>query len=505
MTREGNVQTTHSLVHPPWYIEETDPHLLSALQNGLPPNEYDKKNVTIIGAGMAGLIAAKLLREAGHNVQVLEASDRVGGRILTVRQPFTNGLYMEAGPMRVPSTHQMMSTLVKRYRLPTNKFINTTPENIIYVNGVQVKQKEYERNPDLLKFPVAPNEKGKSAHDLFHYTIKPFIDMWDKASESERKRIIREFDKYSFSNYVLHNPFGRSLSHPALDMISIIDGIRGFPELSFLQILFNIYRYIENPSTYFYEITGGFDQLPDAVYRDVWDLVYLNEKVTDIVAEDPYVFSYTKSKYGEYKRFQADHMIITVPFTVLRMINVWPNYYFSYKKRIAINELHYVTATKIGIEFSNRFWEKEGVYGGTLRTDLPINVSYYPSTNLGSSGPAVMIASYTWEDGTLPWDSMSTKNQMIEALEQLSQVHGKQVYRDFVRGYTKSWSRDPYIGGGDFAFYRPNQRSYLEEAIRKPEGRIHFAGEHTSNYHGWIEGALESGVRAALEIHESES
>ncbi|HET7616259.1 MAG TPA: flavin monoamine oxidase family protein, partial [Bacillales bacterium] len=464
------------------------------------------KVVTIIGAGMAGLVAASLLRQAGHTVDVLEASERVGGRVLTLREPFTGDLYMEAGPMRVPSTHRLINHYVQKFRLPISEFLSTTPNNIIYVNGVKVKERQYEQHPEILNFPLPPRERGKSASELFHYAVDPFLRLYNNASSEEKERLIREFDRYSFENFLLYNPFGHSISHPAIDMIGIIDGVRGFPELSFLQILFNIYQYVENPETTFYAIDGGFDRLPDALYRQLSDVVYFNEEVTDIVAEDPYVFSYTKTKYGQKKRFQADHTIITVPFTVLRLINVFPKYYFSYKKRIAISDLHYTTATKVGIEFRSRFWEREGVYGGTLRTDLPINVAYYPSRRpQKTGGPGVMIASYTWEDGTLPWDSLSEEGRIIEALDSIAQIHGDQVYREYVTGASKAWSQDPLNGGGDFAFYRPNQRTYLKEAIMKPEGRIHFAGEHASDYHGWIEGAIQSGVRTALEVHQSET
>ncbi|HET7615591.1 MAG TPA: FAD-dependent oxidoreductase, partial [Bacillales bacterium] len=107
-------------------------------------------------------------------------------------------------------------------------------------------------------------------------------------------------------------------------------------------------------------------------------------------------------------------------------------------------------------------------------------------------------------DGTMPWDSFSEGRRISKTLDSLSQVHGNQVYREFMVGTSKSWAHDPLNGGGDFAFYRPNQMTYLKEAIKKPEGRIHFAGEHASDYHGWIEGAVESGVRAALEVHQQE-
>jgi len=69
-------------------------------------------------------------------------------------------------------------------------------------------------------------------------------------------------------------------------------------------------------------------------------------------------------------------------------------------------------------------------------------------------------------------------------------------------GATKDWYGDPWARGA-FALFEPEQQTRLQGAIVQPEGRIHFAGEHTSLYHAWIQGALESGIRAAKEIHEA--
>lgn len=158
-------------------------------------------------------------------------------------------------------------------------------------------------------------------------------------------------------------------------------------------------------------------------------------------------------------------------------------------------------STKTGIQFKSRFWEKEGLYGGKTVSDLPNTYTQYPSSNLGTSGPGVILASYTWEDDTVPWDSLSDQNRLEYALKNLATIHGKQVYREFETGASHSWVRYPYSAGA-FTMFKPEQATELSPYISTPEGRVHFAGEHTSSIHGWIQGAIESGIRVAYEVND---
>jgi monoamine oxidase len=96
---------------------------------------------------------------------------------------------------------------------------------------------------------------------------------------------------------------------------------------------------------------------------------------------------------------------------------------------------------------------------------------------------------------------MSPDDMIEQALEDVAQVHPS-ITSEFECGAVQDWYGDPYARGA-FALFEPEQQTRLQDAIVAPEGRIHFAGEHTSLYHAWIQGALESGIRAAKEIHEA--
>ena len=93
--------------------------LLSIVGSGLQPRAINPKKIIVVGAGMAGLVAGYELQRAGHDVRILEARERVGGRILTLREPFSNGLYAEAGAMRLPSTHKLVQAYIQKLGLQT--------------------------------------------------------------------------------------------------------------------------------------------------------------------------------------------------------------------------------------------------------------------------------------------------------------------------------------------------------------------------------------------------
>ncbi len=96
---------------------------------------------------------------------------------------------------------------------------------------------------------------------------------------------------------------------------------------------------------------------------------------------------------------------------------------------------------------------------------------------------------------------MSEEDRVREALEDVAKIH-PEILDEFEVGTSHSWYNDPFAAGA-FALFEPEQETRLQADIVKPEGRIHFAGEHCSLWHAWIQGALESGIRAAREIHEA--
>jgi len=270
--------------------------------------------------------------------------------------------------------------------------------------------------------------------------------------------------------------------------------------ISFLELLRELGVFF-TPGIHFLEITGGNDQLPKAFGPQLEGNIHFGHRVKRIVQHDNQVTIHSDHKILGSFQTSGDLAIITVPFSVLQFVEVEPVNSFSREKWKAIRELHYVGSTKTGIQFSNRFWEKEGLLGGKTSSDLPITYTHYPSYNLGSSGPGVILSSYTWEDDALPWDSLANEDRIQYALNNLASIHGKHVYKAFQAGATHSWLRDQNFGGA-FAMFKTYQAMEISPYISIPEGRVHFAGEHASSTHGWIQGAIESAIHAAREVND---
>ena len=110
-----------------------------------------------------------------------------------------------------------------------------------------------------------------------------------------------------------------------------------------------------------------------------------------------------------------------------------------------------------------------------------------------------MLASYTWSEDAQRWGSLPPADRICQALDDVKEIH-PQIADEFEVGVTKMWHDDEFAGGA-FALFDPGQQTLLHAHIIRPEGRIHFAGEHASLAHAWIQGAIESGLRAALEVH----
>jgi monoamine oxidase len=111
----------------------------------------------------------------------------------------------------------------------------------------------------------------------------------------------------------------------------------------------------------------------------------------------------------------------------------------------------------------------------------------------------VLLASYTWGEDAQRWGSLAPHDRLSQALENVAQIHPR-VLETYETGASVMWHDDEFAGGA-FALFDPGQQTQLHAAIIAPEGRYHFAGEHASLGHAWIQGAIESGLRAALEVH----
>ncbi len=448
------------------------------------------KRVIIIGAGMAGLVAGYELARAGHDPLILEAQNRVGGRVYTLRT-FAPGLYAEAGAMRIPRVHDLTLGYCDHFGLPLRPFMMGNPKGLVYVGGRRLTAEAAGISPDELGFPVADQERGRSHSALWEEATRELRGWIEVDPAVGWDRIAREYDGYTIREFLE----ARGFSEGAIEMYGVMNfvesGINNAVMEEFREDFGKAYEDMQ-------EIAGGMDQLPNALYREIPDRVRFGTEVYAIDQDPDGVTVHFKTEAGRYSA-RGEYAIVTIPFSVLRQIEVVTP--FSREKQRAIRQLNYAASTKIVFQVRERVWEADdGIFGGATVTDLPIRRMNYPTPDPTTSR-GVLLASYTWDQDAARWGAMDDETRLEEALDDVSKIHPR--IRDVYEvGASHAWYNDRFANGA-FAMFEAGQLTRLQADIVKPEGRIHFAGEHCSLYHAWIQGSLESGLRAARAIHEA--
>jgi monoamine oxidase len=544
------------------------PKYESIIEKGIPnqlPPDAKRKDVLIIGAGMAGLLAGKILKDTGYNITILEANDnRLGGRIKTFRTSpegdygFSDPKqYGEAGAMRIPTTHPLVNKLIDTLNLRSKAqfFYNIDvskddPNEQAYhtwlkTNARQNRRIEYNTSMHPAEdtgFQIPPEYAEKSAAQLLTQALSTVNKLIDPTQSIDKqingwKEIIRQYDSYSMYHFLRDEA---NFPEQVIDYIGTLQNLTSRMFISFFHSFVDTF-YI-NPQTKYLELDGGLWQLPYTLSESLKENIVMDARAIEIQWSDPHTEkqgskAIHRGSTGVYVRtinepiikhgvarpgrvrvereFTADYLIVTIPFSALRFVSVNPE--FRYEKRRAIMELHYDSATKIFLEFNERFWEwneeewrnhlgdeyrGHDAYGGGSITDTPNRFIYYPSHKVEGSRGAVILASYTWADEANRWDSIPLEDRYNFALKGLTDIYGKGIKKFFTGvGKSESWMQD-YYAYGEAAVFTPGQLTALHPHIPTPEGPVHFAGEHTSLKHAWIEGAIESAIRVALEIHD---
>ena len=164
---------------------------LAIVANGLPAVPGRRKRVLVLGAGMAGLVAAAELLRAGHDPLVLEARQRVGGRVHTMREPFTHGLYAEAGAMRIPRAHRLTMAYVEKFGLVTRDFTMNNPHGWCHLFGRKHRFREVEADPALIGGHLPEAERSATCTAMWERALRPFIDQLAAAGEDAWPEIVR--------------------------------------------------------------------------------------------------------------------------------------------------------------------------------------------------------------------------------------------------------------------------------------------------------------------------
>jgi monoamine oxidase len=493
--------------------------------------------VLIAGCGPAGLAAGYELKRCGMTVSLFEASNRVGGRVKTIRAPFTPNLHGEGGAMRLPANHVLVRTYLKHFGLEDQLEKFEQDNKLIYLStyGETLTYSQFDtllknRDEKLLKcFPgLLEEEKGKTIDELWDVAIKPVVDMFMEIYQGRPENIVTAYEKITeaFDKYSLQSYF-ELVAGWSQDCISLYD--LGSPHVVLDNALIESWKdaFLSSQTAGgqagMQQMQNGMEQIPfaflnPAIEYSLKDDIRYGAKVKQVnyhpdagtgnTVELVYV-----SRTGETVIEKGDYILFAVPFTAQRLIRT--NHPFSVPKTNAIRELRYVEVTKILLQFKSRWWEEyltnlgQGKEGGMV-TDLPIRYTMFPvSTSAqyaNGENRAVIMASYTFQQDATGTGGMATDDSVKLAADNLAEIFGDElIYPNLELGASQVWSADGFSGGSAFSYFSPMQKTRLFGTMISPEwdNTAHFAGEHVSYSHGWIEGAFESALRAVYQIYMS--
>jgi monoamine oxidase len=438
-----------------------------------------RPSVLILGAGVAGLAAALKLQESGCEVTLLEARSRPGGRVYTLRQPFADDLYAEAGAGRIPSTHALTLAYVERYQLQLDPFFPTSGDEVYLWRGKRAVAPTG-RGPDLSLLDV--NFTARERAVGFEGLSKLYVD---ELRESLRTLPADGWPFPQLDRYK-DQAFGDYLRRQGASADAVAYLTQGFDDDSVLDFAHDALSHVVPQLA---KIRGGNDRLPQAMAHELSDRIRYGAEVQRIEQSGSGV-RVAYSAGGRSHLATADRVICTIPFTVLRGIAIAPG--LSAGKARAIDHLYLGPVARVFVQTHSRFWERQGCSGfATLDQSMEF---WSPTYN--QPGTRGILMSYIYEQLAREYSALPAAAQIERSLELFEQVHPG-VRAEFESATTWSWLNEPYSRGA-FLVAQPGQFALLRD-VALPEGRIHFAGEHTSPWPGWIQGALHSGLRTASE------
>lgn len=451
------------------------------------------RKVIVVGAGLAGLAAAYELNLRGHEVTVLEAQGHPGGRVRTLREPFADGLYAEAGAMTFSNHYKHFLRYVETFKLPAVAVTRQPLAAVYHLRGKRLVVKPGEK--PAWPYDLKPEERGLNPLELVNRYFGAAETLGDPTAPAWRLDAFKRFDDVTLADFLKRQ--GASSEAVALLGDTMWWGY-GWSEGSALHRLISdlfLFLLSERVQT----LQGGNDQLPKAFAAALREKIWYGAPVSEIRQEAGRV-RVAFRQGGAERTLEADRLICTVPVPALRRIEITPE--LPERKRRIFQQLEYIPVTRVYAQSRRRFWADAGEAGGAA-TDLPIRlVAEHPIVRPADAGPRAILEAHPKGVDAERLDALSPDARLALAVENLEKVHPG--FRGHYEGGTSySWGTDPWAGGG-YPRWKPGQLTgWLPELVRA-EGRIHFAGEHTSVLSRTMEGALESGNRAAREIEEND-
>ena len=424
--------------------------------------KINPKNVVIIGAGISGLAAAYKLKQNGMNATIIEARNRIGGRIFTHTFNQEN-LTCELGAEWVGASHTRLIELCKEFGL---ELLNHQFETHLILDNQYKKAGEWDFTPEW-------NTKYQALLNQFN-ALPP---------ESEAKK---QYDKLDWWRFLVN----AGISEKDLEIRELLDSTDFGESIRQVSAYAGISEYAESSekNEMDYHIKEGNNQIIFKLAEAVGsDNIILKTSIEKVEQRNDSVTVYCANG----NRYEADNVICTVPTYSLLKINWQPklsNDYFD-----ALNELQYSRIIKISVLFSERFWKNESL--DMITDTLP---HYFFHSTKNQDGKKGILTSYATGDRAYILSKMKNEEKIREVCKTLKSAFGD-VEKYAERAVNYYWGSDDFTKGA-YAIYNKHQWLNVRETLNKNHGRVYFAGEHLADWQGFMEGAINSGEDAVEKI-----
>lgn len=450
-----------------------------------------RPKIAVVGAGLAGLTAAWTLRRAGHDADVFEASARLGGRCFSERSAFADGQIAERGGEFLDTAHKEILALAKTLGLAIDDVLaeeTAGTEGWTWFDGARYTHTEATRDFQAV-YPIVQKQAR---------------DVGDHYGYADSNRIAREIDAMSVQDWIArHVPggtasrFGRLVANAFEEEYAIEVG-----RLSALNLVIALSAAKRDDfepyaaSDQRFHIRGGNDLLAARMEAALARPVEREAPLLALTRRHDGRFDVTVGRGAGTLTDRYDRVILALPFSNLRDVDLSRSGFRPRKLR-AIRELPMGSSTKLQLQFEERVWRRSG-NNGEVRLDGSFHGSW--EVTRAQAGRAGILN--FWSGGQRAVEAGSGP-EAAAAARALADIEAA------LPGLTQAWNgrviRNAWDASsgprGSYAYYPPGYMTTLLGIEAEPEGRCHFAGEHTSaDWQGYLNGAVESGLRAAREV-----